>query len=1786
MPGLFDDLPNAPAQSFSFDDLPDSKPSFGNVQAGSMSAPSFGNVQSGVQQASNDYPPLEFEGLTPQSTADASSTLQAADTTNNQIAELPGAALTGLEQGSEGLGKTLGLATAGVAGLFDDIAGTNTQDAVFKSLVQPYDEAQQYHAAQLAKMGTPAQVVGGVTSAVPDLALGLASGGESAALTASEGLTGAILSTVNKGVQMAAPLATKAAAESYGQAIADGKAPWDATTDALHAIASTSVMGVLGGSAEGNILSRMVQSGAASAGTSEAIRELEGRPFSGAELGTNLALGAAFGVPGGHGRRPGDINITPDLAKSADEISGAPENRPPSPENVPESGSANPELQKTESKISDLQSAKEADATQAQSEAWGEKLFGDVASTREVTPKEPVQETTGGHDLFNDLVPGVSAPEGVSAPAKEIGRWDTDFNTGQRTRAYDREDLKKAVESSNLPVTAMRDFQAGDLTVGKLFDHIANDTSGRVEPQMAQLAGYLSAAGKRFGGLDVKIGRYDPENIVHTEEKPASRMNSGGGKAAGYYDPFNNAIRIDRDAPNQHLLLHEAAHALTNRAVIRGKAGKLGGDAQKAYDTFNTMFEGFRNHMESTGSATKDANGNWSHYGLTNLDEYLAEFYTSPKFREALKNVKLDDITPKSAGGFGRAALGAVRNVYEATVRGIKNMLRLPDKAETALDASFAAGHQFLGNLKPEHLEGIRGLARRTTELPEMVSPSREDIDAQAKRALAAGADPEKVAERIKQLYAEHGHDINQGHDNGPAPTSTKNAVRDAERLAEGRDPIVKAAAQSNAETIKRAQAAMDANPQHAAEVVNKALDEGVNALTATEEATLLLHKVGLRNERDAAVKIALDPAASDHAKQAAQMRYGEAEAQIARLDEATEASGREWGRMGQFRQQMMRADYSLESMQRRARVAKGSDLTPEEHARIKSESEGYEKAKAEADKAQAAVDADHAGAVKQTYQSLVKEMVGQLKAARKSGKFVEKLKSNADESRDWIRKNFGLSKSSAGIDPTVFYHLARIGAYHIANGAVKFKDWVVKMKAEFGDNFSKVEKSLPAVFEAAKAQHDLGATGVKPRMRAKKEIDPNNITHKDVYDLARAHIINGVHGEDAVMKAVHGDLKEHGLSERDVRRLFSEYGEAKFPSKAADKTELREIRALVQMQESIDRIHEGLPALKSGVQRDKATQLVREKRRQLNDLLKAQEAKNGLSPEKLVTYQEMRKRNLENQIEDLTKELATGEKKVRQPTPPDSEEVVRLKAVRDDLRKQLKAIEEAKNPPLSPEEKYQQQRGKSLQRQLEDIYKRIENNDYEKRTRPDRDLSVANQKAQYKLYQAKNLFLRHQFELSLKNRTPLAKIFGAVGQTLNLARAVMTSFDLSATLRQGGFIALGHPVRAIKALMTSLSAARGEEYAFRAQREIEQRPNFFQYKKAGLHLGLGPGHELNNTEEQFMSRWIEGSLPGSYKRLKQSPSIKNAAKFLKDIPLAPVRGSERAFKSFLNKLRADSFDAMIGGLAKNGKEPTKEEAKAIANYINVATGRGHVGSNKKVITGLNGVFFAPRLVASRFNLLAGQPMYGGTARTKAMVAGEYARFLMGVGAVYALGAAAHAAFYKDDNKHPFIEVDPRSANFGKMQFGENTFIDPLAGLAQVSTFVGREALGQTKTTKGKINPLRQDYKPLDKSGKGPVGIQSTGGDVLFRFARTKLAPIPGAVVNFLVGKDITGQKFSGTTEAADLTTPMSLQNIYYLMKEHGVPAGTAMTLADLLGMSVQYRQNYNQPKQKKDNGH
>lgn len=518
----------------------------------------------------------------------------------------------------------------------------------------------------------------------------------------------------------------------------------------------------------------------------------------------------------------------------------------------------------------------------------------------------------------------------------------------------------------------------------------------------------------------------------------------------------------------------------------------------------------------------------------------------------------------------------------------------------------------------------------------------------------------------------------------------------------------------------------------------------------------------------------------------------------------------------------------------------------------------------------------------------------------------------------------------------------------------------------------------------------------------------------------------------------------------------------------------------------------------------------------------------------------ESQQRKMDAAIEAVRKSIAEYDRRLRegdtsprnQKGPMRSDELDTLRNERDVLERAYREMVKAKKPVKSADEIALQAYKTRTKNRIAELQDRIAKQDFEpKPKKPEFKLDKEALDLKGKIQGVKDEFNEGLVKYRLGKRSTTQKIIGSGAEVLNTARAILTSLDLSAVLRQGGFIALGNPIRAAKAMPDMFRAFVSEAAQRRSNEQIKARPNYDLYEKAKLYLSDTKTPSLSQMEEAYMSRWA------------------------KKIPL--VAGSERAYTTFLNRLRADTFDALTNSLGgKNGI--TLDEAKTIANFVNVATGRGSIGKAAQAATGLNTIFFSPRYVASRFQLMA-EPLAamrfgeGATARTRTAIAKEYGKFLAGAATVYALGMAAGAT----------VETDPKSSDFGKLKFG-NTRVDPLGGILQNTTLLTRMLTGQKKTTSGEVRSLRPKEGEKRKFG------DETTADVMFRFARSKFSPILGSIFDLASGQNVIGQQVTPAQVAKNSVIPMSLKDVADTMKEQGIPEGTIFTILSLFGMGVQ----------------
>ncbi len=1038
-------------------------------------------------------------------------------------------------------------------------------------------------------------------------------------------------------------------------------------------------------------------------------------------------------------------------------------------------------------------------------------------------------------------------------------------------------------------------------------------------------------------------------------------------------------------------------------------------------------------------------------------------------------------------------------------------------------------------------------------------------------------AQPAAGSEAVSPRHYPGAASIEEPIKNELEQTSLKRAVVDPQRLLRGDETISTEERAGAVAAVRVAEDMAHEDPTHVESIISRIVDEGDKRISESEAASLLHERRRLMNERAAWE----ERLANGEDVNTAKTQLAEIGDKLDRVDRASRSAGSEWHAVGVMYQQMIKDDFSLASMESRKLASFEGKLTPEdlkkEKAKVKEEYEKINELRREFEASQKNdeklnLDAETQHFVEATINELGKSYLDKPAFGKKvfdiARKVVDRWKQEADGLSDEIKKGLGgesggvggvgggpggkklgeQAKNRAALVTNIAKVIrAKVGEFGLSKAetlAELVTEYGAKIKDHFENAWAKAQQLIKQEDIDSKAKEitkkGVSKKGEKTPVEAKAEakaeaVAGDKLSQKTITDYVRSLINQGEHDTNELMRKTHEALKEHfpDLTERAVRRAFVKYGEKIYPSKEAVEVEIRENKQLVKIQEDIDREMERakgvvdpetgklIESKKQGFQRDKPTDRVRELIRQRNELLKKRQGPP--SPESLASRDQAKQTALKNAIADLNDRLKGKDLTKPSAGTPDSIQTEQLRAERDAMREKLKEIEEAAKTIKTPEERYNETRVKQAEKRTKELEALTAAGKF---TKPPKKApftkSPETKAAEFKLAKAQEAFNRGVFEQKLKDRHPVRKALETGRDVLNLARAVRTSFDLSAVLRQGGFIALGHPIRAVKGFPAMMRAFASEKGLFELNKEIQSRPNAELYKSSKLHLNDPNDPHLSKMEEVYMSRWAQ-KIPG-------------------------VSHSERAYTGFLNRLRADSFDAMAKSI---GHPPTPEEAKAISNFVNVATGRGNLGSVASGAVSLNTAFFAPRYVLSRFELLAGQPLYRGTASTRIAVAKEYGRFLGGLAVVYALAKASGAT----------INPDPRSSDFGKLKFG-NTRVDMLSGLSQTAVLLSRLGTGKISTPHG-TQSIR---------GNVPFG-QPDSASVLGRFLRTKLSPWLGSSVDVLSGKDLSGNKVTPATMAQNLVVPLSFGDIYDAMRDQGVAKGTALGILAIFGAGVQ---NYN----------
>lgn len=404
-------------------------------------------------------------------------------------------------------------------------------------------------------------------------------------------------------------------------------------------------------------------------------------------------------------------------------------------------------------------------------------------------------------------------------------------------------------------------------------------------------------------------------------------------------------------------------------------------------------------------------------------------------------------------------------------------------------------------------------------------------------------------------------------------------------------------------------------------------------------------------------------------------------------------------------------------------------------------------------------------------------------------------------------------------------------------------------------------------------------------------------------------------------------------------------------------------------------------------------------------------------------------------------------------------------------------------------------------------------------------------------------------------NRPTKEKLKDMTIEVLNVPRTIMSSMDFSAPLRQGLVASVAHPTLAGRAFIEMFKQAVSQKRFDRWFHDIRESDGWAVMEQSGLYVADPHDLSLSAKEEQFMNNLAE-KIPFIGKLIK---------------------GSERAYVSYLNKMRVDLFEQGADVLNSMGItfENNPKEYEGLASVVNNMTGRGKLGKLLGVdledaAPVFNSLFFSPRLIASRLNLLnpayyAKLPKYARKMALKDMA--KFATF-----GVTLLSLLKLSFGCDDDCKNCEgciqVETDPRSSDFGKIKIGDTRY-DIWGGFQSYVRVAAQLLTAQSKSTQsGDINSL---------DGEGAFGRDRS--DVLSTFTRNKLSPIPATVVDLFKRRDAVGNPVTLSSIAQNNLLPLIYNDVQEAVKEDGYKALFTVGIPSAFGVGV----NTYTPREKKD---
>jgi hypothetical protein len=189
------------------------------------------------------------------------------------------------------------------------------------------------------------------------------------------------------------------------------------------------------------------------------------------------------------------------------------------------------------------------------------------------------------------------------------------------------------------------------------------DTSVSAAVESGDLKGALEALATTAPDAKVqRIAKKLASNVGNTQLVTKKNLKADDGSAvAGYFDPETNTIFLDAETGiSTHPILHEVLHAVTS-ATVANKSHPL-------TKKLTRIFEGVQEQLAGE-------------YGLTSLDEFVAEAMSNPEFQTQLKTTTVNGRNPwqqlvRAVSNYVRRMLGLETKPEDSTLDAVDEIVQ------------------------------------------------------------------------------------------------------------------------------------------------------------------------------------------------------------------------------------------------------------------------------------------------------------------------------------------------------------------------------------------------------------------------------------------------------------------------------------------------------------------------------------------------------------------------------------------------------------------------------------------------------------------------------------------------------------------------------------------------------------------------------------------------------------------------------------------------------------------------------------------------------------------------------------------------------------------------------------------------------------------------------------------------------------------------------------------------------------------------------------------------------